>query len=319
MFGIEAPIWAAGISSAANLGGGLISSAGQAAANAENVRNQNMMNQQMLNAQMAAHEQNTAFQEDTQAFNRQERQYAEDFNASQAEKNRVFQANEAATARDVTQNFQERMASTQYQRAMNDMRAAGLNPILAYQQGGNASPSGSSAVAGGSSASSPGGSGGGTPSALGAPSLRAPTVTNNQDMIGRALGNAVTSALDTLKASADIDLQRQREKESAENVRRSGYQTPVLEMDAKKRKEEVEKTRAETDQVKATTTGITIENIVRAVDAVTAQQYGGKLMPGTLERILRTVQQGVESTPQGSVMRGTGIGQGRLSKQHQGE
>jgi hypothetical protein len=64
-------------------------------------------------------------------------------NAQQNELARKFSAKEAAKQRD----WAKGMSNTAYRRAMFDMKKAGLNPMLAFSQGGASTPAGGQASA----------------------------------------------------------------------------------------------------------------------------------------------------------------------------
>lgn len=62
--------------------------------------------------------------------------------SGEAQKTRDFSAAEAGKSRA----FSERMRNTEWQAGVADMEAAGINPALAYSQGGASSPSGAMAA-----------------------------------------------------------------------------------------------------------------------------------------------------------------------------
>lgn len=95
------------------------------------------------------------------------------YNSGQAQLQREFNATEAQNNR----NFQQEMSGTAYQRAVKDLEAAGLNPMLAYSHGGASTPGGATATAGMPSMTAPSGS---TASSSGNPTMRdvlSPAVT----------------------------------------------------------------------------------------------------------------------------------------------
>ncbi len=96
--------------------------------------------------------------------------------------------------------FQERMSNTQYQRAVGDLRKAGLNPMLAYTQGGASSPGGSSY----------------TPQNVGAAG-------------SAGAASAVSSAVSSLRSKAEIKNINQATKTSAQDERKKGNETMLLD------------------------------------------------------------------------------------------
>lgn len=79
---------------------------------------------------------NAAEAEKARAYGYDVQGISQKFNQSEAEKNRLFQANEVQKARD----WENMMSSTAWQRGMADMKKAGMNPMLAFMQGGASTP-----------------------------------------------------------------------------------------------------------------------------------------------------------------------------------
>lgn len=208
---------------------------------------------QAIGNNMAAEER----QNDAQEFAQSQQAQTMEYNAWQAAAARDFNREEAARQR----SWEQDMSGSAYQRAVVDLQKAGLNPMLAYSQGGAKAGHGAAAT-GGAASTSPASSGVASPG--GGPDIMSAWHSASQVDLNAAAQRKIDAETDLVKAqegevtartpthTVSIQVMQQSIRESEERIQNIRQQVQTGAATASHLNQQIENLREAIPQIRAT-------------------------------------------------------------------